>query len=166
MNRTKLTGFLLLLCGAQLGFASDQQERLDELNTYWTEVSHSVKEGDFEGYQASSHSSAVLVSGTSQTSYPFSAALAKWKQGFADTKSGKIKASVAFRFSQRIGDDSSAHETGMFLYSTTNADGESTIAYIHFEALLIKEDRWLIMMEYQKSKGTKEEWDKLKSSSN
>ena len=49
----------------------------------------------------------------------------------------------------------------MFLYSTVDADGNSTQAYIHFEALLIKRGTWKIMMEYQKSVGTKQEWDAL-----
>ncbi len=33
--------------------------------------------------------------------------------------------------------------------------------YIHFEALLLKRDGWKIMMEYQKSTATVEEWNAL-----
>ena len=162
-NRIKTTGLLLLfLLGAQTAFSADRDARLTDLDAYWAEVSRSVNEGDFEGYSATCHKLGTLVSGVKRTSYPLATALAKWKQGFADTKSGKIKAGVKFRFNQRYGDDTTAHETGMFLYSTVNADGDSTLAYIHFEALLIKENGWKIMMEYQKSEGTKEEWDKLK----
>ena len=36
---------------------------LRELNDYWTEVSRSVKEGDFKGYSDTCHPSGVLVSG-------------------------------------------------------------------------------------------------------
>ena len=50
----------------------------------------------------------------------------------------------------------------MFLYSTVSIDGKTVRAYIHFEALLIKKKDWKIMMEYQKSKATEEEWNKLK----
>ena len=42
-----------------------------------------------------------------------------------DTKAGKIRASVEFRFSQRIGGETTAHETGIFLYTATDADGTS-----------------------------------------
>jgi hypothetical protein len=157
---------IALLCslqfGAQPGFSADDQARLSELDAYWKEVSRSVREGDFDGYQATCHPSGVLVSGTSKSSYPLTDALARWKQGFQDTKAGKIKASVEFRFSQRYGDKTTAHETGIFLYSSTDTHGKPTLAYIHFEALLLKQGTWKIMMEYQKSKATQAEWAELK----
>jgi len=61
-----------------------------ELNAYWAEVSRSVKEGDFAGYSATCHPLGILVSGNKKTSYPLATALAKWKQGFEDTKAKKI----------------------------------------------------------------------------
>ena len=138
------------------------QQRIKELDAYWSEVSRCVNKGDFEGYRATCHPDGVLVAGTRSEAYPLAIALMKWQQGFIDTKSGKIKASVSFRFSQRLGDETTAHETGMFLYSTVNADGNTVRDYIHLEALLIKKKDWKIMMEYQKSKATEEEWNKLK----
>ena len=153
---------LFLLLAVPCALTADDKSRLAELEAYWAEVSKAVREGDYEGYRATCHASGVLVSGSSKTSYPLPQALARWKEGFEDTQAGKIKASVQFRFSQRFSDETTAHETGIFLYSTTDADGKSTKAYIHFEALLIKEGRWRIMMEYQKSKATAEAWDKLK----
>ncbi len=141
---------------------ADEQSRLKELDAYWAEVSRSVREGDFEGYQATCHPKGVLVSGRTATSYPLTQALAGWKPGFVETKEGKIKADVHFRFGQRFGDKTTAHETGIFHYTKTDQDGKTTSAYIHLEALLIKESKWTIMMEYQKSEATKAEWDKLK----
>lgn len=136
--------------------------RQAQLDAYWTEVSRSVREGDFEGYQATCHERGVLVSGSKGSSVPLSKALARWKQGFLDTKSGKIKSDVKFRFSQRFGDETTAHETGIFLYSTVNAEGESTQEYVHFQALLVKEKgHWKILMEYQKSQGTLADWKAL-----
>lgn len=165
----KFPGLLLiLLLAAQNSFAADAKNdkaRLADLDAYWTEVSRSVGAGDFAGYRATCHESGVLVSGTSKSSYPLAQALAKWKQGFTDTKEGKISASVEFRFNQRFGDETTAHETGMFRYSSTDTEGKITQAYIHFEALLVKQRRWKIMMEYQKSKGTPEEWEQLKPAS-
>ncbi len=75
-----------------------------------------------------------------------------------------MKASVEFIFSQRLGDATTAHETGMFLYSATQADGKQSQEYIHFEGLLVKRDgRWKILMEYQKSQGTRAEYEAMKS---
>ena len=102
------------------------------------------------------------LSGTKKSSVPLSEALARWQQGFTDTRAGKLKADVKFRFSQRFGDQSTAHETGMFLYSTVDQEGQSKQEYIHFQALLVKrKGQWKIMMEYQKSKATRAEWDAL-----
>lgn len=135
--------------------------RFAELDAFWREVSRSVREGDFEGYAATCHGEGVLVSGSSESSYPLSQALARWKQGFLDTRAGKMKASVDFRFSQRIGDDTTAHETGIFRYATVDPEGRETTDFRHFEALLVRRGGWKILMEYQKSKATEDDWDAL-----
>lgn len=163
MNRI-IVAFVLALCySSQLSFAEEANgPRVAELNAFWTEVSRSVSEGDFEAYQASCHPEGVLVSGSKKTSSPLSEALVRWKKEFTATKSGAMKASVKFRFSQRLGDETTAHETGIFLYSNTGPDGKTNQEYIHFEVLLVnKEGHWQTLMEYQKSKATQQEWDAL-----
>lgn len=145
---------------------SSAKERLGvlreiELDAFWGEVARSVKEGDYDGYAATCHPEGVLVSGSVQTSYPLSRALARWKQGFMDTQSGKMKASVEFRFGLRVGDLTTAHETGIFRYAS-EVDDEKQVALIHFEALLKRDaDRWLILMENQKGPASEIEWAAL-----
>jgi hypothetical protein len=160
------TLFIILTCTVLQAWTQDLQPeesvRVAGLDDYWAEVSRCVKQGDFEAYEATFHEDGILVSGLRNQAYPISQALKRWKSDFTQTKSGKITASVEFRFSKRLGDETTAHETGMFLYSSVNADGTKTMAYIHFEGLLIKRGTWKAMMEYQKSQGTEEEWDKLK----
>jgi len=160
-----LTFVCFLLNNPQTGYATEnEKERLAELDAYWNEVSRAVREGDFEGYKATCHEQGVLVSGSKRTSYPLSKALARWKKDFTATKAGKIKAKVEFRFSQRFGDETTAHETGIFLYSFTDPKGQWKQEHVHFQALLLKgKDGWKIMMEYQKSKATQAEWDALAS---
>ena len=161
---------LLLACFATTNAISQtptDQLRIAEIDkSYWAEISRSVKEGDFEGYKATCHENAVLVttSGKNKLSYPMTAALARWKQGFLDTKQGKQMDNVRFRFSQRIGDETTAHETGIFYFTSHDAKGKLiSEGYTHLEALLVKRgDKWLCLMEYQKSKATREEWDALK----
>lgn len=149
------------------GQKESQTNRINEIDQQlWKEVSRSVREGDFEGYKATCHENAILVVTTGQVkeSYPISKALDRWKQGFINTKEGKQFDRVEFRFSQRIGDENTAHETGMFYFNSKDKNGKSiSDGYIHFEALLIKEgQRWKILMEYQKKRGTIEEWESLK----
>ncbi len=143
---------------------SDDAEaaRLIELNAYWSEVSRAVREGDFEGYRATCHPEAVLVSGKARISYPLAKALVRWQAEFDATKAGTMKAEVVFRFSQRLGDATTAHETGIFRYSPTNAEAETKTEFVHFQALLVKKpEGWKILMEYQKSSATEEEWKAL-----
>lgn len=109
------TSFLFALF-CSLPTSANESERLSELDAYCSEVSRAIREGDFEGYKATSHEEGVLVSGAKKTSYALTkASLAGWKQGMDDTKEGKNHAGVAFRFSQRLGDDTTAYETGIFL---------------------------------------------------
>ena len=154
--------FVLIFC-FQTAFANAvETQRLKDLDAYWTEVSRTVREGDFEGYKATCHEKGVLVSGNKKTSYPLSQALARWKKDFTATKTGKTKAKVEFRFSQRFSDETTAHETGIFLYSFTDLEGNWKQEYVNFQALLLKgKDGWKIMMEYQQSRSTKDEWDTL-----
>jgi len=151
-----------VLC-AESELAADDRVRLSELDAYWAEVSRAVGEGDFEGYKATCHEDGVLVSGSRKNSQPLSEALARWNKDFVATKAGKVKANVEFRFSQRFGDGTTAHETGIFHYRAVDSEGKSKDRYIHFEGLLVKKNgKWKILMEYQKSKATLEEWKALK----
>ena len=143
--------------------ANQDSARLSELDAYWAEVSRAVNEGDFDAYSATCHEEGVLVSGTKKMSQPLAKALARWKQEFLDTRAGKIKASVEFRFSARLGDATTAHESGIFRYTSQASGGAPKAEYIHLEALLVKKtDGWKTLMENQKGLASEAEWDALK----
>ncbi|WP_375584338.1 hypothetical protein [Cyclobacterium xiamenense] len=144
---------------SQAGNTSDPG-RLAELNAFWDEVSRTIEEGDFEGYAKTFHEKAILVSDPRGLAYPIAKALAGWKKDIEDTRSGLRKSSVAFRFNKRMGDSTTAFESGIFHYSF-EVNGEKGGYYVHFDGLLVKEDRWKMMMEHQKGPATKEEWDAL-----
>ena len=133
--------------------------RIDELNHYWGIVSRAVKEGDFAAYQATCHSEGVLVSGTKNYTQPLSKALTRWHQEFDDTRAGKIKASVEFRFTRRLGDATTALESGIFCYTSQAPGAAPKIEYVKFESLLVKrQDGWKTLMENQQSATTEAEW--------
>jgi ketosteroid isomerase-like protein len=151
---------LPLLVGAVLlAAAPSGAQTTAALDTFWDEVSRTVAEGDFEGYGALYHPDAVLVSLDPPSSVPIAEALAGWAPGFADTREGRAAARVEFRFTRRIHDATTAHETGMFRYVFHPRGGEPTPATVHFEALLVRVDgRWRMVMELQKEPATEEEW--------
>ncbi len=137
-----------------------------ELNQFWAELSRTVRQGDFEGYKATYHKDAVCVFTTGQKKFtsPIDVQLELWKPGFVDTKAGKTRNNVEFRFSQRVGSPTTAHETGMFYFTSLDKDGKVLSGgVVHFESLLVKHNgKWLALMEYQKTRGTKEEWEAMK----
>jgi hypothetical protein len=153
---------LAVLSGCSKELQLDESSRIQELDAYWAEVSRCVNEGDFAGYKATCHKDGVLVSGSSNKAYPLAKALERWEQDFTNTRTGKVKGNVEFRFGKRLGDSTTAHETGMFCYTSIKPDGTVTKDYIHLEALLLKRGKWKIMMEYQKSRGTEDQWNALK----
>lgn len=140
-----------------------EKTRLAELDAYWKEVSRAVREGDFDAYVATCHPEGVLVSGSKRLSQPLATALARWKQDFINTREGKVRGNVEFRFSNRIGDASTAHETGIFHYISLVPGENPKHEWFHLEALLVKRgDSWKILMENQIGPATQAEWDALK----
>lgn len=144
-------------------FLLPAQDPATDVDALWDEMSRTVEEGAFEDYAALYHEDAVLVNGISGESYPISSALDGWKQGFLDTKAGKMKAGVEFRFSKRMHSETTAHDTGIFNYYSQMEGKEPQPIYVHFQGLLVKKDgEWKLLMEYQESMATEEEWEKLK----
>jgi len=166
----KLLLTTILIIGTSLPSSPTQPydqdtERLAALDHYWQQVAKSVGEGDYELYKSLYHKDAVVIfaTGENKVSISIADALANWKEDFDKTRSGESKGSVAFRLSQRIGNKDTAHETGLFAYSTEDKAGKVSTQYIHFEALFVKQNgKWLMTMEYQKERGSQAEWDALK----
>lgn len=130
----------------------------DQLDAYWSEVSRTVAEGDFDGYAALYHPDAVLVTGDS--SLPIAEALSGWEPDFTETREGRNTAEVSFRLTERRVSGTTAHETGIFRYAGGPAGEEAVPAHVHFEALLVKKDgEWLMTMEYQRGPATPREWE-------
>ncbi|MEQ1588383.1 MAG: hypothetical protein ABL895_21035 [Cyclobacteriaceae bacterium] len=172
MKRILLSALVLVACmittlaTAQTNKPAADSIRLAELNRYWTEVSRTVREGDFEGYTATYHKDAVCVftTGKNKRTAPIETQLTQWKKDFVDTKAGKTRNKVEFRFTQRVGDPTRAHEIGIFYFTSLDNDGKVLASgAVHFESLLVKRNGvWLAMMEYQKATATLQEWDALR----
>lgn len=140
------------------------QNRISELNAYWNVVIEKVEAGDVAGYGSTFHEDGVLVSESSESCYSLKKALIRWKEGLEKTAKGLTKVKLDFRFSERLGDNDSAFEKGIFRYELLDENGQKSVRFIHFDALLVKKDgKWQIMLEHQKLPATKEEWIALNS---
>lgn len=179
MNRILLISVIALMAIIEVANANNHKSstiitteilidsvRLAELDRFWNEVSRTVREGDFEGYKTAYHEDAVVIFATTEnkTSMSISTALADWKEDFTNVKTGKRTNNVEFRFSQRIGNETTAHQRGIFFYTSIDRNGKFIAnSFIHFEALLVKRNStWFLLMEYQKAKATEKEWEALK----
>ena len=157
MKQVCILIFFLLI---QSVYADDSA--INELNAAWDKLEQTVSNGDFGAFKSIYHRDAVLVNGISKSSYPIKKALEGWQQGFKDTKSGEITAHLDVKFSERIYDQFTAHETGIFHYYTINKGGEQNDTYVHFESLWVKKNnKWIMMMEYQRSMTDETEWNTL-----
>jgi ketosteroid isomerase-like protein len=151
-------GAAIVMLSCVPGIPAETDARSAELDAFWAGVAGAVATGDFEGYSAAYHPDAILVNEAGGTSYPIAAALKGWEQGFDDTAAGRMKASVEFRFTKRLNDETTAYETGIFHYSAAPEEGDPVEQFLHFEALLVNKNGWKMMMEYQKAPATMEEW--------
>ena len=73
-----------------------------------------------------------------------------------------MRATVEFRFASRQDDATTAFETGIFKYSTTDRAGATTARYVELEALLVKHDgKWRVVMERQLESTTETAWSRM-----
>ena len=131
-----------------------------ELDALWARVSQSVTTGDPDLYLSTYHPDAIFVSArrgiTRTVAEDVEANRAVWN----DTREGRARRSVAFRFTERLHGQASAHEVGIFRYASTEADGSTSVFLIHFEAALVKKNGvWLQLLELQTSDATEAEWE-------
>ncbi len=126
----------------------------------WSAISLAVKNADIKAMALTYHPDAVLV--TDNQTRPISEALENWGEGMKKAKENGAKARVAFRFSSRQDDDSSAFDRGIFKYTSMDSSGIETHILMHFESLLIKkDDRWLYVLERQREVTDEAAWSAL-----
>lgn len=141
---------------------SAKEQVLQELDAYWQYMATTVSQGDFEGYASTFHPDAVFVTDIVNTSYPIGNALARWQQGFVDTKAGKMQAGVDFKFTQSLVSENTAHQTGYFYYYSIDSQGKKTPFIAYFKALLVKKSgKWQMMMEHHIKQVDQQIWDNI-----
>jgi ketosteroid isomerase-like protein len=88
--------------------------------------------------------------------------LERWGRDMVAAKARGDKATVAFRFSRRHDDATTAFDAGIFKYTVIAKSGASTPKFYPFEELLVKTNgKWRVLMERQFAEVTQAEWDKL-----
>ncbi|MFT7244193.1 MAG: hypothetical protein ACI82A_001543 [Candidatus Azotimanducaceae bacterium] len=136
--------------------------KMDVANTdsLFKEIQRTVAEVDFVGMAAAYHVDAVLVNAKSTAS--ISGIMPQWKASGEKLQSEGSQASVAFRFTSRQQDSTSAFDRGIFRYTIKGADGVEKSTFVHFENLAVFRDgRWLTLMERQTDATDVSAWNSL-----
>ena len=130
-----------------------------ELDALWERVAQSVRTGDPDLYLSTYHPDAIFVSARRGISRTVVNDVEANREAWRATAEGRAERDVEFRFTRRINDESSAHELGIFRYTSVE-NGTRTVVTIHFSAALVKVGgEWLQLLEYQHSDATDAEWE-------
>jgi hypothetical protein len=131
-----------------------------ELDALWARVAQSVATGDPDLYLSTYHPDAIFVSARRGITRTVAEDVEANREVWNDTREGRARRSVEFRFTERLSSQTSAHEVGIFRYASTESDGSTRVFLIHFEAALVKRDGvWLQLLERQTSDATEAEWE-------
>ncbi|HIF23608.1 MAG TPA: DUF4440 domain-containing protein [Gemmatimonadetes bacterium] len=134
-----------------------------ELDSLWADVAQSVATGDTDLYLSTYHPDAIFVSARRGITRTVAEDVEANRAAWDDTREGRARRSVEFRFTERLNSQTSAYEVGIFRYASTEADGSTRVALIHFEAALVKKDGvWLQLLELQTSDATEADWEELR----
>ena len=126
----------------------------------WTVIVDTVAKDDIVRMGAAYTPDAVLVNPTNTQT--IKSALDRWGRDMVTNKAKGTRAAVEFRFAKRMDSATTAFETGIFNYGTTDKDGVRTGGYYPFEELLVKTNgQWHIVMERQFAGVTEADWNKL-----
>jgi hypothetical protein len=158
MKRILATGLALFVLTSAAPVAAQGQVEA-ELDELWARVVQSVRTGDADLYLSTYHPDAIFVSARRGISRTVAEDVAANRDAWRATAEGRAERDLEFRFTRRIHNESSAHESGIFRYSSVEG-GVRTVATIHFTAALVKvEGVWFQLLEYQDSDATDAEWE-------
>lgn len=133
-----------------------------ETDDMYRAIVKSVDINDFSLMAAQYHKDAVVVS-TGKTELA-SSAIKRWKTAGNKLYAYGGKAKVVMRFKERIINKNSAYETGIYHYQTVDSNNKTVSHYAHFADLSVKKNnKWLVVMEQNLKKATKEEFKQLPS---
>jgi hypothetical protein len=155
--------FLTILISAVSMFAMADDTDAANTDSLYAEIQRTVADVDFGGMAAVYHPDAVLVSARSTVA--ISDIMPRWKAAGEKLQRDGGQASVAFRFTARQHNETSAFDSGIFRYATIDADGVEKATFVYFENLSVYRDgRWLTMMERQMAPTSESDWNTLADS--
>ncbi len=156
----KIIVFLLLFGGVFSFCNAQKQQNLKEINMTWSKFYKAFESLDYT-LMAEIHSKDLVRVSGGQRIIDYDTYIANYKSGFERDKTSKQTSNISLRFFERISNDSTASERGIYkLIRNKNTDKEQ-VYYGQFHVILKKiNDEWKITMDYDSSEnGTIDEED-------
>ena len=153
-----LWSVIVMNAGAQTAATGSAAREID--HDIWSVFVATVAADDIAGMGRAYFPEAVLVS--PKSTRPIKETLEGWGRDMVAAQARGDRATVAFRFSRRQDNSTTAFEAGIFKYTVIAKSGASTSKFYPFEELLVKSNgKWRVLMERQFALVTQAEWDKL-----
>lgn len=122
----------------------------------WVPYSKAFAEGKVNDYIALHSKSLLRVMGDLKFVDPYDGFVKNMQEMFDSLKQQNARVSIQFRFTERIANQDTASERGIYEFVMTDAKGKVTKNYSRFHNFLKKEGgKWKIVMDYDNGeKGT------------
>jgi len=118
----------------------------------WIPYSKAFEAGNANEYIGLHSTSLIRVMGDLKYVDPYAGFTKNMQDMFANLSKQRAKVSIQFRFTERIANQDSASERGIYEFTLTNAKGVSDKTYSRFHSFLKKEGgKWKIVMDYDNS---------------
>ncbi|MBL8516552.1 MAG: nuclear transport factor 2 family protein [Betaproteobacteria bacterium] len=115
----------------------------------WIPYSKAFAEGKANDYIALHSKSLLRVMGDLKFVDPYEGFTRNMAEMFDSLKKQNVKVSIQFRFTERIANQDTASERGIYEFVMTDAKGKVTRNYSRFHNFLKKEGgKWKIVMDY------------------
>ena len=151
MPRIVLLLFIVGACNIQFSY-SQSSNRLNEINMVWDKFYRAFDSLDYS-YMADIHSKNLIrISGGRILDYK--TYIDNYKSNFERLKETGEKQRIELRFFERINNDSTSSERGIYKLVVTNNSGVRKSYYGQFHVIMNKQNgKWLISMDYDSNEG-------------
>ena len=138
---------LFLVVFANQGYAQSLNN-LKEINKVWMEFYQAFDSLDYKPMARIHSKNLVRVSGGERI-LDYDTYINNYKSSFKKAKEDKILNNISLRFFERINNDSTASERGIYKLTRTEAEGSQQAYYGQFHVIFVKEDgMWRILVDY------------------
>ncbi len=150
----KYTSLSILFCIVFSTNSHSQSEpHLKDINKVWAKFYLAFETLDSEP-MAEIHSKKLIRISGGKRILDYKSYITNYKATFQNSKHNNVTNTIALRFFERINNDSTASERGIYKLTRNKGQNNEKSYYVKFHVLFIKEEgAWKILMDYDSTEG-------------